>query len=83
MNGLVALHAQHMNRHLDHVFQNRTVWPQVEVLENHAEVSANTLNLATVCDFKTAMAGVLHAIGFTLDSYLARGRVLQQINAAK
>ncbi len=73
----------HVDRPLDHVFEDRHVGPEVEALKNHAEFGADAVDLAAARRHQLAVAARLHLDRLAGDDDLARIRRLEQVDAAQ
>ena len=72
-----------MDRNLDDVLDQRHVLPEIEILEDHAELGADALDLLAVGGNGVAMTVGLHPDLLAIDANEPAGRVLQAIDAAQ
>jgi hypothetical protein len=73
------LGAQHLHRHLDQVFKDRLVRPEVELLKHHAQRLAQAFDLAPV-RWRAVRA---HPHRFTTNDDLPRTGRFQKVDAAQ
>ncbi|MCY1186893.1 hypothetical protein D9M73_278070 [compost metagenome] len=75
--------AQHAARGLDDVIEDAHVRPQVEVLEDEADLAAHAVDLLVVGGHQVAIARGLELELFAGDENLPLVRAFQQVDAAQ
>jgi hypothetical protein len=72
-----------VHRRLDDVLENCHVLPEIEALENHAELGADPLDLLAVGRHQSAVAVRLHADLFSVHADLAGRGQFQHVDATE
>ena len=80
---LIPFHAEHMDRHFDHVLKHRHVLPQIEALKDHAKLRTNPGDLLHIRWCRVPPSVSSHLYCFSMDGYISRIRDLQQVDTAK
>ena len=83
LDGLGLALAQHAAWRLDEVVEDRHVRPEVEVLEDEADLAAQAIDLAVVGGDQLAVLDRLELEFFAGDEDLPGVRVFQQVDAAQ
>ena len=82
-DGLLLGHFKHMYGRLDEVLQHGHMRPEIETLEHHGKMGADTLHLPGFCRDAIATPIQAHADGFTVNRDGAGVGDFQEIDAAQ